>query len=346
MNWLITGGCGFIGSQLIAFLQQQPGAHAIRVIDNLSVGQHTDLGGAHEVSTYSATDLPNTPFPDPEGAIQLVIGDVQDRQLAQQAAQGTDVIVHLAGNTGVAPSLEDPQGDCHTNVLGTLNYLEAARNENVNRFVFASSGGTVIGDATPPIHEEMAPHPNSPYGASKLAGEGYCSAYYQSFGLESVALRFGNVYGPGSHRKQSVVATFIRRALAGETLEIYGDGKQSRDFIFVHDLARAIYQAATVPGIGGETFQIATSRETTVNEIAEALEQVLQEAGITELELNYAEPRPGEVRRNVADTNKAATQLGWQAEYTLRQGLQATYAWFLEREPLQAAPDLIVSSSL
>ena len=133
----------------------------------------------------------------------------------------------------------------------------------MKRFVFASSGAPV-GEVKLPIHEELAPHPVSPYGASKLAGEGYCSAYYRTYGLETVALRFGNVYGPGSTHKGSVVAKFIRQALAGETLEIYGDGTQTRDFIYVDDLIKAIWQASRVPNIGGEESQIATNRETTL----------------------------------------------------------------------------------
>ena len=139
------------------------------------------------------------------------------------ATEGADVVIHLAANTGVGPSVENPRMDCETNVTGTLNALEAARAAGAGRFVFASSGAP-LGVQTPPLHEEMAPHPASPYGASKLAGEGYCSAWFHSFGVETVVLRFGNVYGEGSTRKASVVAKFIKRALAGEVLEIYGDG--------------------------------------------------------------------------------------------------------------------------
>src|SRR5262249_16844775 len=154
------------------------------------------------------------------------------------------------------------------NVVGTLNYLEACRRLGVRRFVFASSGAP-IGDCEPPLHEEMPGHPVSPYGASKLAGEAYCSAYRHSFGIETVALRFGNCYGPLSSHKNSVVAKFIRQALAGQPWEIFGDGCQTRDFIYVQDVTDAIIRAATVEGIGGEVFQIATNSETTVLELAE-----------------------------------------------------------------------------
>ena len=139
----------------------------------------------------------------------------------------------------MGPSVENPRLDMECNVIGTLNMLEGARMHKVKRFIFASSGAP-IGECEPPIHEEMAPHPVSPYGASKLAGEGYCSAYFRTFDVETIALRFGNVYGPGSGHKNSVVAKFIRQAMQGETLEIYGDGKQTRDFIYIDDLIQAI----------------------------------------------------------------------------------------------------------
>ncbi len=175
----------------------------------------------------------------------------------------------------------------------------------------------------------MVPHPVSPYGASKLAGEGYCSAYFRTFGVETVALRFGNVYGPLSGHKNSVVARFIKRASGGEVLEIYGDGAQTRDFIYVGDLIRAVRLAASVEGVGGEIFQIATSAETTVQELVDRLLPVLAASGIKDVELRNTEARRGEVRRNYADTSKAERMLGWRAEVDLDEGLRRTAAWFM-----------------
>jgi UDP-glucose 4-epimerase len=261
--------------------------------------------------------------------VELVVGDIRDEDLALRAAAGADVIVHFAANTGVMPSVEDPRGDCMSNVVGTLNYLEAARHAGVGRFIFASSGGTIVGDAEPPIHEEMPPHPVAPYGASKLAGEGYCSAYFRTFGVETVALRFGNVYGPLSGHKNSVVARFIKRATSGEVLEIYGDGTQTRDFIFVDDLIRAVRLASTIEGVGGEVFQIATSAETTVQELTDRLLPALAAAGIEGIEVRNAAARRGEVRRNFADTSKAEQRLGWKAEVGLDEGLRRTVEWFM-----------------
>src|SRR5919112_2873275 len=263
VNWLITGGCGFIGTALVRSLGQE-GGHAVRVVDNFAVGTREDLAAASDFVEVSPGEL--APMA-PEGRIELVAGDITDDDLALRVARGADVIVHFAANTGVMPSVEDPRADCMSNVVGTLNYLEAARHARVGRFVFASSGGTVIGETEPPINEEMAPHPVAPYGASKLAGEGYCSAYFQTFGIHAVALRFGNVYGPGSiHKVGNAIPRFITRPTRGEPIEIYGDGSQTRDFIYVDDLVRALRLAATADGVGGENFQIARNAETSVNE--------------------------------------------------------------------------------
>ncbi len=325
MNWLVTGGCGFIGVALIRSLVEE-GGHAVRVVDNLSVGEREDLARVCEFVETSPADIGAVRSGSP---VELVVGDILDEGLALGAARGADVIVHLAANTGVMPSIEDPRADCMSNVVGTLNYLEAARHNGVKRFVFASSGGTTIGEAEPPIHEEMVPHPVSPYGASKLAGEGYCSAYYRTFGVETVALRFGNVYGPLSGHKNSVVARFIKRAQGGEVLEIYGDGTQTRDFIYVGDLIRAVRLSATVEGVGGEIFQIATSAETTVQELTDRLLPALAAAGINDVEVRYTAARRGEVRRNYADTTKAERMLGWRAEVGLDEGLRRTVDWFM-----------------
>ena len=321
MNWLVTGGCGFIGTALIRSLIEE-GGHGVRVVDNLAVGAREDLA--------SVCEFAEGPGEGPiTSGVELVVGDILDEDLALRAAEGADSIVHLAANTGVMPSVKDPRADCRTNVFGTLNYLEAARHAGVDRFVLASSGGTVIGEAEPPIHEEMAPHPVAPYGASKLAGEGYCSAYFQTFDIQTVALRFGNVYGPLSGHKNSAVARFIKRASRGEILEIYGDGTQTRDYIFIEDLIRAIKLAATTDGVGGETFQIATNAETTVRELADRLLPALAAAGIKDVEIRNAAARRGEVRRNFADTSKAEQMLGWKAEVGLDEGLRRTVEWFM-----------------
>jgi UDP-glucose 4-epimerase len=312
MSVLITGGCGFIGRNLIGRLITDLECR-IRIVDNFSVGRPEDIAA---VAGHSAK------------RIEIIEGDIADEALARRAVAGVDAVVHLAANTGVAPSVADPRADCLTNVIGTLNYLEACRHGDVRRFVFASSGAP-IGNCEPPLHEELPAHPVSPYGASKLAGEAYCSAYKRSFGIDTVALRFGNCYGRHSSHKSSVVAKFIREAVAGQAWEIYGDGGQTRDFIYADDVVDAIVRATSVPAIGGETFQIATNAETTVSELAAKLAPILKQRGVPPSEIRYTEPRTGDVRRNYSDTRKARERLSWSAHVSLDEGLERVVEWFL-----------------
>jgi len=356
LRWLVTGGCGFIGTSLIKRLISE-GGHHIRILDNLSVGNRSDLAQVCDFQEISAENLSSnlsSHTSDLTSSLSplasLIIGDIKDPETCINCAKDVDVIVHLAANTGVFPSVQDPRSDMEANVMGMFNMLEAARTHGVKRFIFASSGAPV-GECNPPIHEELPCHPVSPYGASKLAGEAYCSAYFRSFGIETVALRFGNVYGPGSGHKNSVVAKFIKQAMSGETLEIFGDGSQTRDFIYIDDLIDAIYKAATLTSnlaslssksnlsppssnisIGGEIFQIATNKETTVAEMTEMLAAILKENGITKFEVINGEKRVGDVMRNFSDTSKAKNKLRWEPLLDLQNGLRETLNYFLESQ--------------
>ncbi len=328
-KWLITGGCGFIGRNLIRNLLED-GNNGIRVLDNLSVGSRDDLNRVCDFKESSPETMSISHL-SAQG-VELIVGDILDEQLALDVAEHMDVIVHLAANTGVTPSVENPRMDCVTNVLGTLNYLEAARIKNVGRFVFASSGAPA-GECEPPIHEELPPHPVSPYGASKLAGEGYCSAYAKTFDVDTVALRFSNVYGPLSTKKDSVVAKFIKLALEGKPLEIFGDGTQTRDFIHIDDLIRAVRQAGSIEGIGGETFQIATANETSIDEIVQMLTRLFQQLPEKRnVTVQYSASRQGDVKRNFSDTSKAGKMLGWRPEISLYDGLEKTINWFVKTQ--------------
>jgi UDP-glucose 4-epimerase len=326
LNWLITGGCGFLGTSLITALNRE-GDHQIRVLDNLKTGTRQDLLNVCNYVDVSPHDVPAN-FANGQ-TVELVEGDILDENLALKVTLNADVIVHFAANTGVGPSVEDPRADCMANVIGTFNYLEAARMNKVRRFVFASSGAPA-GEVEPPIHEELPPHPVSPYGASKLAGEGYCSAYFRTFGIETVMLRFGNVYGPGSLHKSSVVAKFIRQAMQGEALEIYGDGQQTRDFIYIDDLINAVLLAAKTEDIGGETFQIASNKETTVGEITDKIVQMLASYGIENVSVINGETRLGDVKRNYSDTSKAKALLGWVPVTTQEAGIRKTVEYFVK----------------
>uniref|UniRef100_A0A7V4G8K7 NAD-dependent epimerase/dehydratase family protein n=1 Tax=Desulfobacca acetoxidans TaxID=60893 RepID=A0A7V4G8K7_9BACT len=302
-NFLITGGAGFIGVNLIRTLA--PWAREIRVLDNLSAGWREDL-----------TELP----------VSLYVGDIRDREAVEACMAGVEVVVHLAAHTGVVPSVADPVFDQEVNIQGTLNLLMAAVRHGVERFLFASTGGAIVGGVTPPVHEGLPPRPLSPYGAAKLAGEGYCSAFWGSYGLKTVILRFSNIYGPWSRHKGSVIATFCRRILRGEPLTIYGDGTQTRDFLFVGDLCRALGAAVQAEVPFGEPIQLGSGRETSLRTLLHTLEEVVGKGCLPPVV--FAPPRPGEVFRNYVSIAKAKRYLGFEAATPLRQGLKATWEWF------------------
>jgi UDP-glucose 4-epimerase len=298
---LITGGCGFIGANLVRALHANDG-WSVRVVDDLRTGRTEQLADV--------------------GA-DVRVGDAGDPDVLGPALQGADAVVHLASQTGVLPSVENPVADFEGNTMTTFRVLDGCRRAGVARVVFASSGAAV-GEVTPPIHEEVVPHPVSPYGASKLAGEAYCRAFAASFDMDTVALRFSNVYGPFSLHKKNAVPNFIKRSLAGEPLVIYGDGAQTRDFIFVEDLCDAILRALTTRGVGGEVFQVATGVETSVVELAETVREVTGASGGVAFEPR----RAGEVYKSSVDISKIRRVLGFEPRVSLREGLASTAAWY------------------
>lgn len=343
MNWLITGGCGFIGTNLVAYLLENYPPAKIRFLDNLCVGTREDL---FEVCNYveidssrlnSQSSIHGKRHPSPLN-LELIVGDIRDYETCLKCCKDIDIVVHLAANTGVAPSVENPQKDMEVNVIGTFNMLEAARHNKVKKFIFASSGAP-IGEVVPPITEDKPAKPVSPYGASKLAGEGYCSAYFRTFGLKTISLRFGNVYGPRSKHKSSVVAKFLRDALNGEPLEIYGDGEQTRDFIYIDDLIQAVVLSATVD-VGGEVFQIATYKETTVYEIACKIKEIIEMELGKKIQIIFGKPRLGDVKRNYSDISKARKMLGYEPRFDLHEGLKRTFDYFRLRYNYAKQPEL------
>ncbi len=323
MKWFITGGCGFIGRNLTQELISE-GDNDVRVYDNLSVGSRESLGRVCDFSEPNMSEMGS----DLTG-VQLVTGDILDREKLSESMQGMDVVVHLAANTGVEKSVQDPFLDCDTNVRGTLNGLDAALKNRIQAFVLASSNASV-GECEPPLREDLPIRSVSPYGASKAAGEAYCSAYYRCFGLKTTALRFGNVYGPLSEGKTSVVAKFIKQVLREENLEVYGDGSQTRDFIHVKDIARAIVLGARSADSGGEIFQIATFCETTVNEIAERIIHLAKEKAGKSVDVLYGDERQGDVKKNYSDVSRARNVLGFEPLYDVQSGLEQTFDFFVQ----------------
>jgi UDP-glucose 4-epimerase len=301
MRVLVTGGAGFIGANLVRLLAAQ--GHVVTVFDNLTAGRSEYLAGL---------------------GLDVVNADILDCEAVQRAIIGHEAVVHLAAQTGVPLSLADPRRDCHVNVVGTLNVLEAARRMNARRVVFASSNAP-LGRQRPPATEDKAPLPVSPYGASKLAGEAYCLAYHGSWGLQTVALRFANVYGPFSAHKHSVIAEFMQAARAHKGVTIDGDGSQTRDFVYVTDLCRAI-SLALRSDTGGEVFQIATGVETSIAYLAKLVQHTVHGA----IQLDYGPARQGDVKRNYSEIQKARRVLSWCPHVALAEGLQETWEWFRE----------------
>jgi UDP-glucose 4-epimerase len=301
---LITGGCGFIGANLIRHLRERT-PWELRVLDDLRTGQEAYL--------------------DP-GLADVTIGSVLDPEALATALENVQAIIHLASQTGVAPSVENPPGDFEGNPTATFRVLDGCRTHGITKMVFASSGAAV-GEVPPPIHEEVVPRPLSPYGAGKLAGEAYCSAFAASFDMDTVSLRFSNVYGPFSPHKRNAVPNFVKESLLGHPLVIYGDGSQTRDFIYVQDLCDAIHRSILTESIGGEVFQLATGVETSISEVAKLVQEV---TGST-AEIRYEPKRSGEVYRSRADISKIRRVMGFEPAVDLREGLTRTARWYRER---------------
>ncbi len=297
-TWLITGGCGFIGTNLVQRLCRSD--YRVRVLDNCSVGGD-----------------------EPTDGVEFIRGDVCDENAVRAAVDGVDVVIHLAAQSGVIPSIEDPLKDFEVNAAGTVNLLMAARNADVARVVYASSNAA-LGEVPNPFEESKAPNPISPYGASKLAGEAYCLAFNGSFGLGTVALRFANAYGPFSSHKNSVVAKFLKRALDGQPLIIYGDGSQTRDFIYVEDLCDAIILAAQVD-CAGEIFHIASGVETPIIDLA----HITQEIVGPDVRILFEERRQGEAYQISVSIEKARRLLRFSPRVELREGVRDTHGWFV-----------------
>ena len=308
---LITGGCGFIGANMVRRVTELGIAGALRVVDDESLGSRAAIA----------------PWD-----IELIAGDIRDADLMRRALRDVDAVVHLAADTRVIDSIADPTRNFDVNVAGTFRLLNLMREVGVPRLVNASTGGAILGEAPPPVHEEMVPRPASPYGAAKASTEAYCSAFAASYGLNAVSLRFSNVYGPLSFHKGSVVAAFMRRILDDQPLVVYGDGSQTRDYVFVEDLCDGIVVALNSGASG--TFQLGSGFGTSLTRL---IEQIAAVVGPEHQPAVRHEPfRAGEIRHTWADVTKAREGLGWTPHTALPDGLARTWDWF--RTQAVAAP--------
>ena len=311
MRTVVTGGAGFIGSAVVDQLVLR--GDEVLVLDNLSTGSESNLEVAREID---------------ESRVQLVVADIGESGATELIADyQPDVVFHLAAQADVRFSVVDPVTDAYTNVVGLLRVLEGARVGNAHKVVFASSGGTIYGEIESellPLTEDIPKRPLSPYGVAKFAGGMYLDVYRSLHGLGGTALALANVYGPRQdpEGEAGVVAIFIKRLLAGQPCTIFGNGEQTRDFVYVNDVARAFISA--VNQADGMLINIGTGVETSVNQLYKIL---ASEVGVTDLPKRMP-VRSGELLRSSLDPARAHQELGWQASTTLGEGLKATLDWF------------------
>ncbi len=301
-NVLVTGGCGFIGSHLVAALVNR--GDQVRVLDLLSSGKRENLG----------ENLPR---------VQLFVGDVNDAALVEKASADVDLVFHQAALASVPRSIEDPLATHAACATGTLTLLNAARQAGVKRVVYAASSSAYGNQPTPIKSERDLPAPLSPYAAAKLAAEHYCHAFYHSYGLETVCLRYFNVFGPRQDPNgpyAAVVPLFAQKLLAGLAPTIYGNGQQTRDFTYIDNIVQANLLAANVVEAAGQTFNVGSGQATNLLDLYEMLQAIIG----TKLQPTFAAARTGDVRDSLADISLARQVLGYQPAVDLETGVQRT----------------------
>lgn len=300
--YLVTGGAGFIGSNIVKELLGR--RETVRVLDNYSTGKRENL----------------FPFRD-DSNLEILEGDLRSFHIVRDAVKGADYVLHQGALPSVPRSVKDPITSNDVNINGTLNILEASREFGVKRVVFASSSSVYGNSEVMPKVETMPVAPLSPYALTKYAGERYCQIYYQLYGLQTVALRYFNVFGPNqdpTSQYSAVIPKFIRMMKEGKRPVIYGDGTQSRDFTFVSNNVEANILACTAPGIAGEVFNIACGERYTLNDLVDSLNSLLG----TSIAPEYDDERPGDVRHSLADIDKARRMIGFTVNTKFVEGLK------------------------
>lgn len=307
---LVTGGAGFIGSHIVDKLVEE--GFEVGVLDNLFTGDLANLS-KHEAKT-----------------IQMYKGDISDFDTVKDAVGGYDAVIHQAALVSVTRSVEDPVTVNRVNVTGTLNLLKAAVDSGVKKFLYASSSSVYGETETLPKKETLNTLPISPYAVSKLAAENYCRAFAKVYGLNTVCLRYFNVYGPRQKygHYSGVIPTFIKKAMNNEPPVIYGDGLQTRDFTYVADVVQANFLCLKASVTPGEVFNAAAGNTITINELAQAICELV---GRPDLRPEYSPERKGDIKASYADISKIREKLGYEPSFSLREGLKQVVDWFSSR---------------
>jgi nucleoside-diphosphate-sugar epimerase len=305
-KYLVTGGAGFIGGHITELLVSE--GHDVVVFDDFSTGSMANLAAVAD-------------------KIKIIEADIRDVTAVSDAMRGVDFVIHQAAEVSNTRSVEDPAYVNDVNVCGTLNVLISARDSGAKRVVMASSCAIYGDTGNQAQREDFLPHPLSPYGASKLCGEHYLSVFQQIYGLETVRLRYFNVFGPRQNPNSQYAAAipkFIDRILDGLELHIYGDGAQTRDFVYVENVARANYLACTAPKAAGEVFNIASGQSIDINELVRLLRQL---AG-REVEVLHDPPVVGDIKYSTSDITKARQLLGYRPDVSFAEGLKRTFGYY------------------
>jgi UDP-glucose 4-epimerase len=301
-RYLVTGGAGFIGSHLAAVLLER--GHEVRVVDDLTTGMVENL---------------------PDG-VEFVEGDLVDPATAGAAVRGCEVVLHQAAIPSVPRSISEPRPSHAANIDGTFNILLAARDAGVRRLVYAASSSAYGDTLVLPKVEDMPTNPRSPYALQKLVGETYCQLFTRLYGLETVAIRYFNVFGPRQHPTSpysGVLSLFIKAALSGTSPTVHGDGEQTRDFTFIDNVVDGVLRAVDAPGAAGEVLNVACGGRISLNQAWAGLESIVGPLAVP----TYGPPRPGDVRDSQADISKAARLLGYRPTVSFEEGLRLTVDW-------------------
>jgi len=309
LHYLVTGGAGFIGSHLVRRLVAE--AAVVRVVDNLSTGQLARLE-------------------DVRNSIEFIKGDLSDERISNEVVKGVDCVFHQAAIPSVQRSVRDPVATNRANVTGTLNLLESCRRSAVRRLVYAASSSAYGDTEVLPKSETMPANPLSPYALQKFVGERYCKVYYDLYGLETVSLRYFNVFGPSQDPRSlysAVIPKFIGALLAMEPINVYGDGEQSRDFTYVDNVVEANLLAMRVGDAPGNVFNIGCGERINLNALIHSLNGILGVEAI----MNYVDPQPGDVRHSLADIALARRILGYHPKIMFEAGLRETVKWMMSK---------------